>query len=142
MHFNEDSEFLLRVAILFKGAYLPTPTAIVRNHAGNKSSDSSRQLEIIDAQIKSLKDAYHDYPNFGAQLGGDNFLVRIQGLAKKKADVYFDSGQEESLKSVLNEWNLLDYHRSRLRKIIEFKKTIINGSQVGWRLFTILTREL
>ena len=67
LYFNEDSEFLLRVAILYRGAYLPMPTAIVRNHDENKSRLRSRKVDVAAAQMQSLKEVYERHKEFARE---------------------------------------------------------------------------
>jgi glycosyltransferase involved in cell wall biosynthesis len=64
--YNEDSDFLQRVAINFSAAYSPTPTARVIQHGGNKSSN---QREICRALVRSYENILRDYPEFAAALG-------------------------------------------------------------------------
>jgi glycosyltransferase involved in cell wall biosynthesis len=64
--YNEDSDFLQRVAINFEAAYCPTPTAKVFQHGGNKSSN---KREISLALIKSYDNLLNTYPAFAESLG-------------------------------------------------------------------------
>jgi len=64
--YNEDSDFLQRVAIAFRAAYLETPTAVVHYHEANKSSN---RVEIGRALLKSAENVLRDFPAFHKQLG-------------------------------------------------------------------------
>jgi len=64
--YNEDSDFLQRVAITFRAAYCAKPTARVFQHGNNKSSN---QKEICRALVASYKNILRDYPAFATALG-------------------------------------------------------------------------
>ncbi|HEY5996398.1 MAG TPA: glycosyltransferase family A protein, partial [Candidatus Deferrimicrobiaceae bacterium] len=64
--YNEDSDFLQRVAIRFQAAYSPRPTAKVFQHGGNKSSD---QRQICRALVVSYESILRDHPDFASSLG-------------------------------------------------------------------------
>lgn len=50
LRYNEDSDFIQRMAINYKAAYCPEHTAIIYQHAGNKSSN---ELLLLEALLKS-----------------------------------------------------------------------------------------
>jgi glycosyltransferase involved in cell wall biosynthesis len=58
---NEDSEFLQRVAVEFKGSYSEEPDSWIRWHAGSKSRDL---LEIQMVVLQSNLDIIKAYPDF------------------------------------------------------------------------------
>ena len=61
LRYNEDSEFLQRVAIEYRGEYLPDPGSWVRWHSGSKSQNF---LEINRAILRSCSDIIVSYPRF------------------------------------------------------------------------------
>ncbi|MGB5218014.1 MAG: glycosyltransferase family A protein [Smithella sp.] len=65
--YNEDSDFLQRVAINFKATYSQNPTVVVRHHDSNKSGD---RIEIYKALLKSNENILKANPKFKNQLGG------------------------------------------------------------------------
>jgi glycosyltransferase involved in cell wall biosynthesis len=65
LRYNEDSDFLQRVAISFKAAYLNSPTALVHYHNANKSSN---RVEINRAMLKSVESILSAYPAFRDRL--------------------------------------------------------------------------
>jgi glycosyltransferase involved in cell wall biosynthesis len=58
---NEDSEFLHRVAILYRGVYCPEPGCWVRWHAGSKSRDLVQGLKAV---LSADLDIIAAYPEF------------------------------------------------------------------------------
>jgi glycosyltransferase involved in cell wall biosynthesis len=63
LRYNEDSEFLQRVAIEHKGVYCPEPSCWVRWHADSKSRNF---LEIQRAVLRASLDILEAYPDFYA----------------------------------------------------------------------------
>jgi glycosyltransferase involved in cell wall biosynthesis len=61
LRFNEDSDFLQRVAIERKGVYSCEPGCWVRSHAGSKSRNVA---EIHKAVLQSSLDVVNSYPSF------------------------------------------------------------------------------
>ena len=61
MRFNEDSDFLQRVAINYRAAYCDAPTVNHYHHSKNKSKN---RIEILKALLRSLDKIKTDYPNF------------------------------------------------------------------------------
>jgi len=66
LRYNEDSDFLQRVALNFKAAYSPIPTAKIFHHSGNKSGN---RVAIYRALLKSSETILDEYPNFKKELG-------------------------------------------------------------------------
>lgn len=66
LRYNEDSDFLQRVAITCPAAYSPTPTVRVYHHATNKSQN---RVEIFKALLKSNEAILKNYPEFAQKLG-------------------------------------------------------------------------
>lgn len=66
LRLNEDSDFLQRVAISFRGCYSDYPSVRVRHHSGSKSRD---RVGIYRALLKSSENILREYPQFGQQLG-------------------------------------------------------------------------
>jgi glycosyltransferase involved in cell wall biosynthesis len=64
LRYNEDSEFLQRVAIECVGVYCPEPASWVRWHSGSKSRST---LEINRAVLQSSRDIIVAYPEFHAR---------------------------------------------------------------------------
>jgi glycosyltransferase involved in cell wall biosynthesis len=62
--YNEDSDFLQRIALENQGVYCPQPGCWIRWHAGSKSR---QQLEIQKAVLQSSLDILRDYPEFAQQ---------------------------------------------------------------------------
>lgn len=67
LRYNEDSDFLQKVAIRFRAAYLPQPVAKVFHHDSNKSQN---RVGIHASLLKSSERILADYPDFAASLGG------------------------------------------------------------------------
>ena len=63
LRYNEDSEFLQRVAIEYQGVYLPHGGSWVRWHRGSKSRNT---LEINRAVLVASRDILAAYPSFYA----------------------------------------------------------------------------
>ena len=61
MHYNEDSDFLQRVAINFRAVYCPEPTVNHYHHHDNKSKN---RLAILNALLYSLNKVRLNYPAF------------------------------------------------------------------------------
>jgi glycosyltransferase involved in cell wall biosynthesis len=61
LRYNEDSEFLQRIAIECKGGYSSEPSCWVRWHAGSKSRNL---IEINKAILQSSLDIINSYPSF------------------------------------------------------------------------------
>lgn len=61
LRYNEDSEFLQRIAIERKGVYCPEPSCWVRSHAGSKSRNL---IEIHKAVLRASLDILDSYPSF------------------------------------------------------------------------------
>jgi glycosyltransferase involved in cell wall biosynthesis len=76
LRYNEDSDFLQRVAISFKAAYFEQPTALIYHHDSNKSSNL---VEINFALLKSSENILVSYPAFRVKLGAsiDKRLTNI-----------------------------------------------------------------
>lgn len=87
--YNEDSDFLQRVAIQFKAAYSPRPTARVFQHGGNKSSN---QKEICRALVTSYENILRDYPAFAASLGA-RALRRLDEVKTDLIEVLLKTGE-------------------------------------------------
>lgn len=68
LRFNEDSDFLQRVAICCRGFYIDIPTVRVYHHQDNKSKN---RVGIYKALLKSSQNILEEYPNFAAKLGAD-----------------------------------------------------------------------
>jgi glycosyltransferase involved in cell wall biosynthesis len=64
LRYNEDSDFLQRVAIECVGIYHPEPATWVRWHPGSKSRNA---LEINRAVFRSSRDVISAYPEFYAR---------------------------------------------------------------------------
>lgn len=61
LRYNEDSEFLQRVAIECRGIYCSEPGCWVRWHSGSKSRNT---VEILKAVLRSSMSILQDYPDF------------------------------------------------------------------------------
>ncbi|MBW2642659.1 MAG: glycosyltransferase [Deltaproteobacteria bacterium] len=66
LRYNEDSDFLQKVALNFKGAYSPLPTAKVFLHETNKSRN---RVLIYQALLSSSENILADFPDFAKSLG-------------------------------------------------------------------------
>lgn len=64
MRYNEDTDFLLRVAINFRSGFSPRPTLLYRAHEGGKSTDLVKLLQAVyDSSVNVVK----RYPGFAAR---------------------------------------------------------------------------
>jgi glycosyltransferase involved in cell wall biosynthesis len=68
LKFNEDSDYVQRLAIHCRAVYLPKPTIRVYNHENRKSQN---RIEIYKALLKSSERNLLENPGFAAQLGKD-----------------------------------------------------------------------
>ncbi|MCM0083490.1 glycosyltransferase family 2 protein [Geomonas sp. Red32] len=68
LRYNEDSDLLQRIAIVFRAAYLDKPTAVVHYHSANKSSN---RVEINRALLKSAESILAEFPDFRTRLAGE-----------------------------------------------------------------------
>jgi len=66
LKYNEDSDFIQRVAIHCKAAYSPVPSVKVFHHRGKKSKN---RVEIYKALLKSVKKVLSENPEFASSLG-------------------------------------------------------------------------
>jgi glycosyltransferase involved in cell wall biosynthesis len=64
LRYNEDSDFLQKVALECRGVYCAEPGSWVRNHPGSKSRNL---LEINRAVFRSCRDILRAYPSFHRQ---------------------------------------------------------------------------
>lgn len=88
LRYNEDSDTLQRVAILYKAAYCPTPTVYHRHHIGSKSND---RVEIYRALLRSSENILMRYPQFRNILG-EAAVRRINGIKKELMRVLIVAG--------------------------------------------------
>lgn len=74
---NEDSDFLQKVAICFKAAYSPFPTAKVFEHDSNKSGN---RIALYRALLLSSETILNVFPDFKKSLGelADNRIHEIK----------------------------------------------------------------
>lgn len=66
LRYNEDSDYIQRVALNCKGAYSPEPSVKVFHHENNKSSD---RVAIYKALLFSSERTLHNYPQLKRKLG-------------------------------------------------------------------------
>jgi hypothetical protein len=66
LRYNEDSDFLQRVAIAYQGTYVDFPSVRHYHHSENKSSD---RLAISNALLTSATNVLDAFPSFAHQLG-------------------------------------------------------------------------
>jgi glycosyltransferase involved in cell wall biosynthesis len=66
LRYNEDSDFLQRVAINFKAAYYPSPTSRVIRHSSNKSDN---RIELYRSLYLSSAKILEESPEFKKSLG-------------------------------------------------------------------------
>jgi glycosyltransferase involved in cell wall biosynthesis len=83
---NEDSDFVQRVAIRYRGTYVDTPTVRCFHHDGNKSAD---RPSIYDALLVSAAQILEEFPEFARSLGenadrrlGALRVLQIEALAR------------------------------------------------------------
>jgi glycosyltransferase involved in cell wall biosynthesis len=76
LKYNEDSEFLQRIALEYRGIYAPEPGCWVRWHAGSKSRNF---IEIQKAVLRASQDILKAYPEFHASFRRRADL-RIRGI--------------------------------------------------------------
>jgi len=87
--YNEDSDFLQRVALTFRGAYCPVPTARVFQHGGNKSANKK---EINLAVLRSCESILGDFPSFASELGAAG-EQRLEELRRRVAESLTVAGE-------------------------------------------------
>jgi glycosyltransferase involved in cell wall biosynthesis len=63
---NEDSDFVQRLAILYRGAYSSSPTVKCHYHESNKSTD---RVAIYKSLLRSAENILSGYPEFARNLG-------------------------------------------------------------------------
>ncbi len=66
LRYNEDSDFVQRVALTFKAAYCPQPTGRVHHHGANKSRD---RIAICRSMLQSVDSILAKHPEFLHALG-------------------------------------------------------------------------
>lgn len=66
LKYNEDSDFLQKVSLVFKAAYLPLPTAKVFEHDSNKSGN---RVALYRALLASSENILKSFPEFAESLG-------------------------------------------------------------------------
>lgn len=66
LRYNEDSDFVQRIAIAYPAVYSLVPTVRVHHHDENKSSD---RVAITRALLKSAHSVLSQYPDFAQSLG-------------------------------------------------------------------------
>jgi glycosyltransferase involved in cell wall biosynthesis len=62
---NEDSDFVQRVALRYRGAYVARPVVRCYHHGGNKSADRPR---IYEALLQSTMEILDEFPDFARTL--------------------------------------------------------------------------
>jgi glycosyltransferase involved in cell wall biosynthesis len=82
LRYNEDSDFLQKVAISFKAAYLDIPTALIHHHGANKSLN---RIEINRALLRSAQNILETFPAFREQMA-ELADKRIAGIVTELAD--------------------------------------------------------
>jgi len=77
LRYNEDSEFLQRVAIECKSVYSPYPSCWVRSHTGSKSRNL---IEIHQAVLRVSLDILESYPSFNCSFAAlaERRIKRVQ----------------------------------------------------------------
>jgi colanic acid/amylovoran biosynthesis glycosyltransferase len=99
LKYNEDSDFLQRVAIRYKAAYLDIPTARVFNHVGNKSAN---RVGIYTALLISSLGILDDFPEFAVSMGEDA-VNRIHAIRTELVNQLLIYGDFDSAVSVSEE---------------------------------------
>jgi hypothetical protein len=94
---NEDSDFIQRVAIRHRPAYVDVPTVRVYHHGANKSRD---RAAIFDALLKSAERVLSENPDFRADLG-EAAEDRLRELRAKRAEALLLNGRFDEAESVV-----------------------------------------
>ncbi len=123
LKWNEDSDFLQRVALEYQAVYSPMPSAWIRWHAGSKSKN---KRELYKALLKSSLDVLQDYPDFyrSIQNLADQRLIQIQQLLFQEL-VLDGNWTEASLyaQDVMDQW-ACRFHLAGLLKIKKYIQKI------------------
>lgn len=96
--YNEDSDFLQKVAINYTAAYSDVPTAKVFQHGGNKSSN---RKQIYRALLKSYENILRTYPAFAQSLG-DLADQRLDEVRQSLAEVLITEKDYREANEVLS----------------------------------------
>jgi glycosyltransferase involved in cell wall biosynthesis len=89
MTHNEDSDFIQRVAIRCRAAYMAAPTVMVYHHATNKSRD---RAAIYGALLTSSERVLRENPAFRTELGAVA-EDRLRELRTKRAEALVLAGR-------------------------------------------------
>ncbi len=101
LRYNEDSDFLQRMALCCRAAYSPTPTVMVYHHPNEKSSN---RVEIYKALLISSENILAKNPDFAGTLGLDA-VIRIQKIKRHLLEALVLHGEFEQAKLISNEIN-------------------------------------
>ena len=102
LHFNEDSDFLQKVAIDFRGCYSDYPSVRVRHHPGSKSRN---RVAIYRALLKSTENILQDFPEFRARVGESRIERRLTEIRLLLANHLVLSGSYAQASQVLEPVN-------------------------------------
>ncbi len=123
LKWNEDSDFLQRVALECQAVYCPTSSAWIRWHAGSKSKNKQ---ELYKALLKSSLDILQDYPDFyrSIQNLADQRLIQIQRLLFQEL-ISREYWSEANLyaQDVMDQW-ACRFHSKVLLKMKRYVKKI------------------
>jgi colanic acid/amylovoran biosynthesis glycosyltransferase len=118
MPYNEDSDFLQRVAMTHIATYLSVPTAKVFNHGGNKSAN---RVGIYTALMESSLGILSDFPKF-AQSMGEKSEIRIKEIKSNLVEQLVIKGRIAEALSVSE--GMHDFLRSDVRLSLLLRSVI------------------
>lgn len=98
LQYNEDSDFLQRVAINYRAAYSADPTVKHCHHEGNKSS---YRVAIYKAVIRSYEQILVDHPSFKERLGR-RVDTRFNQLRKQLLNALITAGNYQEARALVN----------------------------------------
>ena len=131
LRYNEDSEFLQRVAIECRGIYSAEPGCWIRWHPGSKSRDF---VEIHKAVLRASRDILKSHPGFyhAHKKKADWRIGQIQNLLYKELVVDKRWGEAREYASTLSRKHLAPFYSIMYRILRQLGAAIrkIMGSQV------------
>lgn len=99
LHYNEDTDFLQKIAIECRAAYSDYPSASVRNHLGAKSRN---RIEIYKALLEGSETILKNYPEFAFQLGSLS-QKRLAEICGKLAEELFREKRLNEISKLLSQ---------------------------------------
>jgi glycosyltransferase involved in cell wall biosynthesis len=135
MRYNEDSEFLQRVAIENKCIYISTPGSWIRVHRGSKSQNRIDIYRgVLYASVKTLK----DYPAF-YQSAASLFDNRVKDIKRQLFIELILDGQWEEARQYaagVKERYLAEFKLSGYYRLTRFLKQKASGVLLRYKIIT------